>query len=969
MRFQSFFRRESWAMPSTDFTERSGLTEGHPSTFRDVLKQERKYIENKQRAATLDGTKPGAPFSVAFSGGGIRAAAFQSGVLRRLAEEGLLKDVEYLAAVSGGGYIASSFCSHALAEPKEWGEKLDDWYRRVVAKCICRMQRNAGGFVRDFQGEAFNSPTDGSGLLPRAFDVPLLILCVLVTLLSNPIQGVLVFLVPVTEIVQLFFSSAMRGIFCAPDNVSQWYIFMKWSPMGTMMRILGIAVLLNLAIFLLKMMPCLDLKESQSTGPRSQRYLVVRGCLACLSRLSGIMALLIFLIVCVPNFELWMHRSAELSGSGTPSRQEICLAYMTTDGVGAHGGTLEHGEHVGSTCANFYNGVPWYQDKLFQDFANSAASTAANSSVITSSGGSGRLSSDERAIIDMHDRATHNRTSILSYFFMVTAVLLVISAILMPFEPLIMINVLTLLGPTFALVLYMIMLQYRIYGPMTRLTLAYGWLEFDIRTWNILVLVVLTLNVVMLPFFNSCKRIWHWYYLRSLKGNFFADGMDIPMSALKEDDCPTCPLLVLTGTVNDFVPPGNTSPIHEVFFSPLHTGGKATGYLNTPRYRTLAKCTALTGAGCLDAISLGMSAQLRFRVWLELLNLSWGDYVLFQKDDPLVESLKGMMDHVSPGVYRFLTWMRLRVPSMLLTTVFVALLAAGWMRAKLAVGEDCEGAKATVMIAVLVVILCFMASFFGFIPGLDCLAFSPLVREIHQITGFQFQGNRPPGLLYITDGGLQDCTCVVQLMRRKCPRILLALAASDPDDELAVLRTAMDIAVKEKLGCFFDPQDPRKDIRILMEEYKSNKEMPFLHLGIRYGWTDESHGEQVLAGDTSGPKGSTGELFVVKNRLPPSFEQKHFASMPPLLTEEEIITGKCENDGSAQESWGDTKPTDLGGIGCCDCCHRSGMNGGPKFPHLSGLNYLWLTPQLYANLSRLGYHASEAVIDKLKASA
>ena len=160
LRFQSFFRRESWAMPSTDFTERSGLTEGHPSTFRDVLKQERKYIENKQRAATLDGTKPGAPFSVAFSGGGIRAAAFQSGVLRRLAEEGLLKNVEYLAAVSGGGYIASSFCSHALAEPKEWGEKLDDWYRRVVAKCICRMQRNAGGFVRDFQGEAFSSPTD-----------------------------------------------------------------------------------------------------------------------------------------------------------------------------------------------------------------------------------------------------------------------------------------------------------------------------------------------------------------------------------------------------------------------------------------------------------------------------------------------------------------------------------------------------------------------------------------------------------------------------------------------------------------------------------------------------------------------------------------------------------------------------------------------------------------------------------------
>jgi hypothetical protein len=44
-------------------------------------------------------------FGVALSGGGIRSATFNLGVLQRLAELRLLKDVDYLSTVSGGGYI------------------------------------------------------------------------------------------------------------------------------------------------------------------------------------------------------------------------------------------------------------------------------------------------------------------------------------------------------------------------------------------------------------------------------------------------------------------------------------------------------------------------------------------------------------------------------------------------------------------------------------------------------------------------------------------------------------------------------------------------------------------------------------------------------------------------------------------------------------------------------------------------
>ena len=42
---------------------------------------------------------------LAFSGGGIRSATFNLGILQGLAKLGLLKYVDYLSTVSGGGYI------------------------------------------------------------------------------------------------------------------------------------------------------------------------------------------------------------------------------------------------------------------------------------------------------------------------------------------------------------------------------------------------------------------------------------------------------------------------------------------------------------------------------------------------------------------------------------------------------------------------------------------------------------------------------------------------------------------------------------------------------------------------------------------------------------------------------------------------------------------------------------------------
>ena len=67
---------------------------------------------------------------LAFSGGGIRSATFNLGVLQGLQELDLLSSVDYLSTVSGGGFIGSWLVAnvkrshHWMARKTNWGESL-----------------------------------------------------------------------------------------------------------------------------------------------------------------------------------------------------------------------------------------------------------------------------------------------------------------------------------------------------------------------------------------------------------------------------------------------------------------------------------------------------------------------------------------------------------------------------------------------------------------------------------------------------------------------------------------------------------------------------------------------------------------------------------------------------------------------------------------------------------------------------
>src|SRR5512141_2564435 len=80
----------------------------YAADFEAVRAAEQQWL--KQRRAAAGQPAPGDDLvGLAFSGGGIRSATFNLGVLQALEAGGALPRVDYLSSVSGGGYVASCY--------------------------------------------------------------------------------------------------------------------------------------------------------------------------------------------------------------------------------------------------------------------------------------------------------------------------------------------------------------------------------------------------------------------------------------------------------------------------------------------------------------------------------------------------------------------------------------------------------------------------------------------------------------------------------------------------------------------------------------------------------------------------------------------------------------------------------------------------------------------------------------------
>ena len=94
---------------------------------------------------------PGSEFGVALSGGGIRSAAFNLGVLEGLAWRQLLSQVDYLSTISGGGYIGSWLISWIhRSGVKKVEQDLHDSVEQRIATGTRYMEPNPVRWMRQY---------------------------------------------------------------------------------------------------------------------------------------------------------------------------------------------------------------------------------------------------------------------------------------------------------------------------------------------------------------------------------------------------------------------------------------------------------------------------------------------------------------------------------------------------------------------------------------------------------------------------------------------------------------------------------------------------------------------------------------------------------------------------------------------------------------------------------------------------
>jgi hypothetical protein len=117
-------------------------------TFKEILEAEKRNLARIKP----DDRETGETFGLAFSGGGIRSATFNLGVLQGLAQAGLLAKAKYLSTVSGGGYIGGWLCSWIKRAPggmSEVQDKLGNYERhRDVAGDVAEPKQI--NFLRDY---------------------------------------------------------------------------------------------------------------------------------------------------------------------------------------------------------------------------------------------------------------------------------------------------------------------------------------------------------------------------------------------------------------------------------------------------------------------------------------------------------------------------------------------------------------------------------------------------------------------------------------------------------------------------------------------------------------------------------------------------------------------------------------------------------------------------------------------------
>ncbi|KEA62157.1 hypothetical protein ADIMK_3818 [Marinobacterium lacunae] len=136
-------------------SEGNGVNEDNANYCRDfdtVASEEQRWIEARRLAAGVDPEQP--ITGVAFSGGGIRSACFQLGILQGLSESGWLNKVDYLSSVSGGGYMAGCY---------QWLKHRGEGAHQLFSAPVLNWLRAHAAYL--VSGKGVTNATLGAGIL------------------------------------------------------------------------------------------------------------------------------------------------------------------------------------------------------------------------------------------------------------------------------------------------------------------------------------------------------------------------------------------------------------------------------------------------------------------------------------------------------------------------------------------------------------------------------------------------------------------------------------------------------------------------------------------------------------------------------------------------------------------------------------------------------------------------------------
>lgn len=148
---------------------------------------------------------PGETTGIAFSGGGIRSAAFCSGALRRMLQDKV--PLEYLSCVSGGGYTAAAFLDWKR-RPKDPPNITDEEWRKKFFK----QMRDRAGYMCNWHSESHGP------CLGIFHSVLLFVLAVLVVLILPCILW-LPYAFPVAVTIDVVFGGILRENSTCPAPV------------------------------------------------------------------------------------------------------------------------------------------------------------------------------------------------------------------------------------------------------------------------------------------------------------------------------------------------------------------------------------------------------------------------------------------------------------------------------------------------------------------------------------------------------------------------------------------------------------------------------------------------------------------------------------------------------------------------------------------------------------------------------